>query len=132
MAAKCRKPDTIKANKPGPKATDWRPAFLKALALSPFNIAEAAKAAGVSRGVAYEERDKNPAYTAVWDAITEAAVDGLETVALDYARSGAKHECMALLIFMLKARRKAIYGGVGDGPERPAATIIFKDGRDNA
>lgn len=133
MASAKRKPDARKGNKPGPKATDWRPGFMAALAMHPFDTAGAAARAGVARSTAWEERDKSPDFRAAWESIVEGAIDAREQTLLDCTASGApKHENMTGLIFLLKARRKGIYGGVGDGPERPPAVVIFKDGRNSA
>ena len=115
------------------KAEDWRPAFLKALASRPFAVGWAAESAGVSRKMAYIERDSNLEFAEEWEQIVERAIDEREQTLWDSTAPGAeKHENMTGLIFMLKARRKAIYGGVGDGPVSGPTTVIFKDGRDNA
>lgn len=131
MAAKRRKLDTIK--KPGPKATDWRPGFIAALCERPFAVGWAAAKAGINRSMAYHEKDGNPAFAEAWHRVIETALDEREHTLWESTAPGApKHENMTGLIFLLKARRKAVYGGVGDGPAQAPATVIFKDGRDNA
>lgn len=110
----------------------WQDVFLKELEAEPYLIGKAAEAAGVSRSRAYMERDANPEFRAGWDLIIEASTDELERTAHYYAKTGERHESATLLIFMLKARRKAIYGGVGDGPERVPDTVVFKDGRNGS
>lgn len=71
MAAKRSKPYT--GRKPGPKATDWRPAFIAALKAGAC-VKAAAELAGVSRQVAYDYRGEDRAFNAEWESAIDATI----------------------------------------------------------
>src|SRR5512135_3384608 len=79
-------------------------AFLAALAAG-SSVGAACHAAAMCRSVAYAWRDDNADFRDEWDAAIEAGTDELE----DEARRRAMNGSDTLLIFMLKARRPAIY-----------------------
>lgn len=87
----------------------WMPAFLAALSQSP-NVTGAARLAGITRQHAYQTRDIDPAFKAAWDDAIEQAVDGLEDRAYTLAHAGLQGISPVLLIFLLKGRRREIYG----------------------
>jgi hypothetical protein len=86
----------------------WEQAFLTALTTSP-NVSGAAKAAGVTRQRVYQVRSEDPAFAKRWDDAVEEATDALEGRAYKLALDG---ETPVLTIFMLKSRRRAVYGDV--------------------
>ncbi len=88
----------------GKKRTDWQDRFITAFAETGI-VVDAAKAVGVGRSLVYAERDRNPDFKARWDAIEEWTTEELEQVAKRRARDGSD----LLMIFLLKARRPAIY-----------------------
>lgn len=95
------------AAKKAGKATGpaWQDTFLALLAES-CNVTLAARGAGVCRATVYEYRHADPGFAARWAEAEEEAIDGLEQAAWDRARMQSD----TLLIFLLKGRRRAIYG----------------------
>lgn len=69
------------------------------------NITAACRAAGISRDTAYRWREQDPEFDKWWDAALDASTDHLEEVA--YKR--AEEQSDLLLMFLLKARRPALY-----------------------
>jgi hypothetical protein len=90
-----------------PELINWKPAFLKELAISP-NVSRAARAAGVKRRTAYFARESDPEFAADWDDVIAESVDGLEVSAF----RRAELESDVLAIFLLKSHRRATYGDV--------------------
>jgi hypothetical protein len=88
-----------------PELINWKPAFLKELAISP-NVSRAARAAGVKRRTAYFARESDPEFAADWDDVIAESVDGLEVSAF----RRAELESDVLAIFLLKSHRRAVYG----------------------
>lgn len=86
---------------------DWRLTFLEALYTHGV-ITHAAKQAGISRQMAYLERQHNEWFAKEWDAALERGIDALEDAAKVRAFEGSD----TLLIFLLKSRRREIYGDV--------------------
>jgi hypothetical protein len=98
---------TLPDNKP--LDYSWQPAFLTALATMP-NVSAAARSAGVNRQYVYEVRKADPLFAALWDDAVEQATDQLEQRAYELAVSGIQGISPPLLIFLLKGRRREIYG----------------------
>lgn len=90
--------------KKGRRSGEWRRVFLSVLR-NTANVRAACIKAGVARNVAYEAREKNPAFAAQWDEAIEDAVDSLEEI----ARQRARKTSDVLLIFLLKAHRPGKY-----------------------
>lgn len=88
----------------GAKAESWRPKFLAALAES-CNVTYSATVAGIDRHTAYDHRNKDEAFRALWDDAIEQGVDGLELA----ARRRAMESSDTLAIFLLKAHRPERY-----------------------
>lgn len=82
----------------------WQERFLAALEKSP-NVSKACRAAGVSRGHAYREKEEDPEFGTAWDDRLEAALDALEEAAHRRARKDSDTLC----IFLLKSHRPAVY-----------------------
>jgi hypothetical protein len=92
-----------------PKSTrrtvlEWRPAFLTTLR-NTGNIRAACQTAGISRQLAYDHRARSQEFAAQWDEALQDAIDGLEAVAINRARTSSD----TLLIFLLKAHRPEKY-----------------------
>ena len=83
---------------------DWRPAFLRYLGKHP-NVSKAAKAAGVSRMMAYIARDVDEDFAAEWDDALNTSLDQLEETAFKRANTSSD----ILTIFMLKSHRPQTY-----------------------
>jgi hypothetical protein len=89
-----------------PKRLDeWSVPFLAALRNS-ANVRAACQAAQVSRQSAYVARDRHATFRRAWDDALADAVDTLEAAAWQRARSISD----TLLIFLLKAHRRDLYG----------------------
>jgi hypothetical protein len=107
-----------RASKLSPKKDgDWSGPFLAYLR-DTANVRGSAKAAGVTRQTAYARREKDPEFAAGWADAIEDAIEDLERVAQERARSVSD----TLLIFLLKAHRPERYresvrltGGGKDG-----------------
>lgn len=84
---------------------NWRPAFLAAIQNS-GNVRAACQAAAVSRAAAYKARAADPKLAAEWDEALADAVDMLEAVAWDRARSGLSDQ---VLMMLLRAHRPQLY-----------------------
>jgi hypothetical protein len=98
-----KKPAATKATRP--HTGEWRAVFLKTLAID-GNVRAACKAAGVARAVAYRARDEHPDFAAAWDDALADALDLLE----QEAWRRAKRLSDTLVIFLLKAHRRELYG----------------------
>jgi hypothetical protein len=86
-------------------AGEWKPVFLQALSVLPV-IVTACRKAGISRAVAYREKDKDKTFRDAWK---EAMEDGLDlTLASLHKRAREKSDLAA--IFILKAHRRETYG----------------------
>jgi hypothetical protein len=110
-----------KQRKPA-KRQDWAKKFLERLART-GNVSAACKHAKVPRRTAYERRDREVDFAAVWDEAIEIAVEVLELEARRRAAEGTLRpvfqggkKCGAirefsdtLLIFLLKAHRPEKY-----------------------
>lgn len=86
------------------KADEWRPIFLTTLR-NTGNVRAACQACGITRQAAYKARDNAPEFAAAWDEALEDAIDALEAVAINRARTSSD----TLLIFLLKAHRPGLY-----------------------
>jgi hypothetical protein len=81
--------------------------FLGALR-SGLSVTRACHHAGVGRTAAYDYRKGDEAFARAWDEALEAGTDCLEEIAYKRAEEGSD----ALLIFLLKTRRREVYGNV--------------------
>lgn len=70
------------------------------------NVSAACAAAGISRQTAYQWRDSDPVFAAEWDAKLEEGLDELERE----AQRRAKESSDTLLIFLLKSKRRSVFG----------------------
>ena len=100
-----------------------REKFLAFLRAAP-NVAAAADSVGLSRRCAYDTRARDPEFASAWDEAVETGVDALEAEAYRRAVHGTDRpvfyqgaECGVvreysdtLVIFLLKSRRKEIFG----------------------
>lgn len=67
--------------------------------------AGAARAAGVTRMTLFNWKDAHPSFARRWDEANETVTDSIEATATEKALGGDT----ALLIFMLKTRRRSVY-----------------------
>lgn len=74
-----------------------RETFLRVLEET-CNISEAARQAGMSRRSAYDWRDADEQFAADWNDAEQAAVDKLEEVAFDRARTGQSDRLLEILL----------------------------------
>ena len=125
-------------------APHWRFLFLQALRET-GNVSAAARAAGKSRAAIYRARKQLPDFAADWADALEEAADWLELEALRRAVDGTEEgryfrgEMIgtitrysdSLLMFLLKARRPTLYGGlrqsVSDDKDDGAAMERLRD-----
>lgn len=118
-----------------PKKSTWKPAFIERLRET-ANVSRSAKDAGISRQAAYQERERSESFRKAWDDAMEEALDYLEEEARRRAYEGTVEPVVSagrhvadvrrysdtLLIFLLKGRRKEVFGdrqeisGPGGGP----------------
>lgn len=84
---------------------DWHPRFLEILRAS-CNVRLASAGAGVDHSTAYREKRADPEFAALWEAALEESIDALEGIA--YQRASETSDDLAK--FILKGRRRAIYG----------------------
>jgi hypothetical protein len=84
---------------------DWKPTFLKVLAEG-SSVEMACRAAGTTRHTATKQRKADKEFADQWDQAMEAGTDILEQVAMHRAKDYSDQ----MLMFLLKARRPAIYG----------------------
>jgi len=86
--------------------------FLTALADNAPNVSIACTAADISRKNAYKWRDKTPDFKEAWDNITEVCVDETERflTLVSQGKEDAKPCQVTAAIFMLKCRRRKVYG----------------------
>lgn len=82
----------------------WHESFLVSLREN-GNVSVAAKAAGVLRKVAYQQRANDPEFAAAWEEAIAEAIERLE----DIARKRAERTSDTLLIFLLKAHKPSKY-----------------------
>lgn len=90
---------------PGAGAPDWADAFLAHLRHT-ANVRASCAAAGVTSWAAYERKGTDEAFAARWTEAVDDAIDALEAVAFERAKATSN----ALLIFLLKSHRPAVYG----------------------
>jgi hypothetical protein len=87
----------------------WCPGFLAALEQT-CNITLACRAAEVHRSTAYDHRNADPEFKALWDAAEETGVELLEAEARRRAvGTQEKNGSDLLMIFLLKAHRPEKY-----------------------
>ena len=95
----------INATKATPKKRrNWRPVFLATFRQT-GNVLLSCHAAGIDRSTAYRERQRNSDFAAKWESAEQDATEALEAE----ARRRAMNSSDVLLIFLLKARRPAVY-----------------------
>ena len=97
---------------------DWRPRFLKTLRNTGV-VGMAARAAGITRQHAYRVAKQQPEFRAEWEEVEEAALDKLEASAMRRAEKDR-----VLTIFILKSKRRSVYG---DRPTGPAIPHVLMD-----
>lgn len=85
---------------------NWKPKFIEALRNS-GNVRAACQAAGIARANAYKARSNDTKFCAEWDEAIADAVDTLEAVAWQRARTGLSDQ---VLMMLLKAHRPELYG----------------------
>lgn len=68
-------------------------------------VSEAARAAGIGRRTAYDRRARDEEFARAWDDTLESAIEQLEQEAVRRAKDGSDQ----LLMFLLRARRPAVY-----------------------
>jgi len=125
----------VPTNSAPKRRRDWRPAFLAAFA-STGNVLLSAKAAAIDRNLPYMERRKNPRFATAWEQAEEDAIQLLEAE----ARRRAMSTSDVLLIFLLKARRPAVYRdnarleltGAAGGPIQTQAVLSGLDDHEKA
>lgn len=83
---------------------NWRPAFLQTLKET-GNVLLSCRVAGISRKQAYLTRQRNAAFAAEWADCMDDAIDMLEAIAVQRAKTVSD----VLLIFLLKAHRPEVY-----------------------
>ncbi len=71
-----------------------------------LNVTVSAKAAKFDRTTAYAWKRKNPEFKKRWDEVIESSLDDLELSTLNRAKDSSD----TLAIFLLKTRRREIYG----------------------
>jgi hypothetical protein len=105
------------------KREDWQPKFLAHLRES-ANVAESAREAGITRQNAYHFKGIDGPFSEAWDDAIEEGLDYLEAEARRRAFEGTdkpityqgeikdtvKEYSDTLMIFLLKGRRREIYG----------------------
>ena len=118
-----------------PRKSEWKPAFLATLK-STANVSRSASEAGVSRQMAYKERETSEHFRAAWDDAIEEGLDYLEEEARRRAYEGTLKPVFnrgmlaghvrefsdTLTIFLLKGRRPQVYG------DRLKQEVTGKDG----
>lgn len=101
----------------------WKPVFLAELLNAP-NVAEACRIAGIDRTTAYNHKHADQDFSAAWDSAIELSMDKAEAELYRRAVEGVEKPVYqggelvghlqeysdTLLIFMLKSRRRPIYG----------------------
>jgi hypothetical protein len=87
------------------RAATRRDVFIEELAKGE-TVTDACRIAGLSRQYAYELRAGDAGFSAEWDAAIECGTDALEAEARRRAMAGSD----GLIIFLLKGRRRAIFG----------------------
>ena len=83
---------------------EWRESFIAALRDS-GNVRLACSMAGVSRAMAYKEKEKGNGFAAQWQDAMQDAVEMLEGI----ARKRAMESSDTLIIFLLKAHKPEMY-----------------------
>lgn len=73
-------------------------------------VGEACRSARIGRRTAYDYRTDDPEFRASWDAALEASIDALDQEARARALDRADPESARLLQFLLRGRRRHVYG----------------------
>ncbi len=97
-----------------------RKRFLEALA-DLGSVRQAVEVAGISRDAVYLWRNDDPVFAADWLAATERGIDSLEDEVMRRAHATSD----TLAIFMLKSRRRHVYG------DRLQTTVVHTESGDN-
>ena len=91
------------------------------------SVTTACVAEGIGRTLYYDWRKDDPAFAKAADEAIEKGIDRLEDEAM--RRAGSKHGSDTMLIFMLKTRRRDVYGdkwqGELSGKDGAPFTIII-------
>lgn len=87
---------------------EWKQAFIAYLRKYP-NVVKAANHVGVARSLVYRERAADPAFEAAFQDAWDEAIDAIEGVAMELARS-RNPKNNSLRMAMLRAHRPERYG----------------------
>jgi hypothetical protein len=120
MNMTAKKQPVVSKHKKDTRIARAKARFLQALRQLP-NVSTACELVGLSRSYAYAERQTDKAFREQWDEALERATDKLEQRAFELAQAG----CPQLVMFLLKAHRKSVYG---DAPRTALAsppTVYF-------
>ena len=111
----------------------WQERFLRRIADNP-NVTAAARAAGITRGRAYQLKDEDPEFAAAWKQAHQSAVDALEQAAWKRAQKQSDQ----LMMMLLKAHRPEVYREIPkganvtpDGDGGWSVTLSWGDGGQN-
>ena len=99
---------TLTLHTPGERKNmrhDWKPIFVEALRNS-GNVRAACQSASITRSNAYKARLIDPRFRASWDDAIEDAIDTLEAVAWQRARTGLSDQ---VLMMLLRSHRPQLY-----------------------
>ena len=108
---------------------NWRPAFLRALAVTGV-VTTAARNAGVERKTAYRARNSNLAFARQWDNALDEALDAVEQAVM---RASIEGTDMQTARWVLSRRRPEMWGdkvevtGRGGGPVQVDHAIHLPD-----
>jgi hypothetical protein len=116
-----KKTRATKATQKKSDKSNWRDRFLELFAVS-LNVAQAAQGAGINRKTVYKEREKSPDFAAQMDDAREAAIERLEAVAYERARTQSD----VLLIFLLKSHKPERYRETHEQQHSGEVTITVK------
>lgn len=87
-----------------PKKSDWKSEFCRLLA-DTMCVATAARGVGKDRTACYGARRRDPAFAQAWDDAKSEAIENLEKVAYERAKSMSD----TLVIFLLKSHKPSVY-----------------------
>jgi hypothetical protein len=87
-----------------PALKGWKAQFVKVLRRTP-NVKVACKAAGVHRSTAYDARERDENFAALWDDAISTSIDELEGKVFELAKKGDVN----LLTFLLRCHRPQTY-----------------------
>lgn len=103
-----------------PSSGDWIPAFLITLR-DTGNVRLSCSQAGIHRSVAYDRKASDPPFAVAWEEAHEESIDTLDAIARQRAMGGSD----LLLIFLLKAHRRAVYGERIEVTKRESVNLVI-------